>query len=168
MFKLHRGRRTSLLDSSRVMPVPFDLAIFDLDGTLIDSAGDIADALNAALGERGLPAHPLAAVRRMIGEGVEVLVERALGRAGHAEQATVVAAFRRLYAGNPAVRTRPYPGMVELLERARAAGITLAIATNKPNDLTKRILVALRLLPLFSVVVGAEPGLPRKPDPTAV
>jgi len=157
-----------LLDFVPEMTRPCELCIFDLDGTLIDSAPDIADALNQALSERGLPAHSTARVTRMIGEGVDVLVERALGRPRHPEHAVVVAAFRRLYAAEPAAKTRPYAGLPELLQRARAAGLTLAIATNKPNDITKQILIALRLLPLFSVVIGAEPGLPRKPDPAAV
>src|SRR5262245_33774517 len=146
----------------------FQLAIFDLDGTLIDSAPDIADSLNQALAERGLPSYSTAAVTRMIGEGVDVLVERALGHAAHPEHSAVVAAFRESYGARPAAKTRPYAGLPELLHRARTAGIVLAIATNKPNEITKPILIALKLLPLFSVVIGAEPGLPRKPDPTVV
>ncbi len=146
----------------------FDLAIFDLDGTLIDSAGDIADCLNLALCEVGRPPLLREQVVAMIGRGIDVLVERALGGPGHPEQARVAAAFRRHYADHPVGKTRLYPGLAELIERARAAGIVFAVATNKRTDITKQILVALGLLPLLTVVIGDEPDLPRKPDPASV
>jgi len=146
----------------------FDLVMFDLDGTLIDSAGDIASSLSVALAEVGLPPRAREQVVPLIGRGIEVLVERALGGPGHPAQARVTEAFRQHYAAHPVVHTRLYPGVGELLERARACGIVLAVATNKRTDICKQILVALGLLPLFTVVLGDEPALARKPDPARV
>lgn len=147
----------------------FQFAIFDLDGTLVDSHADIADALNAALAESGLPTHPVAAIEGMIGDGVGMLVARAL-LPEHAHQAPqITTLFRAKYAANLVVKTRVYPGLRELCENARARGIRLAIATNKPTRFARAVVDALDLAPLFTPVVGeGDPPLPRKPDPAMV
>jgi phosphoglycolate phosphatase len=147
----------------------FQFAIFDLDGTLVDSHGDIADALNAALAESGLPTHPVADIEGMIGDGVGMLVARAL-LPEHADQAPqITTLFRARYAANLVVKTRVYPGLRELCDTARARGIRLAIATNKPTRFARAVVDTLGLADLFSPVVGeGDPPLPRKPDPAMV
>jgi phosphoglycolate phosphatase len=144
------------------------LAIFDLDGTLCDTRADIADALNRALGEQGVPALPLERVTEMIGGGVELLVARALGDRAPEKAAEVAARFRANYAAGICRQTALYPGMSALCERARSCGVTLAIATNKPTRLARDLLVGLGILPWFSVVLGEEPGRARKPDRAVV
>src|SRR5262245_55014232 len=101
----------------------YDLVVFDLDGTLIDSVGDIADALNFALEAHGLPRHDDAAVAAMIGEGVTSLVSRGVGASRQELVEPVIATFRRRYAERPIGRTTVYPGVASTLaalaERAR-------------------------------------------------
>ena len=139
-------------------------AIFDLDGTLVDSLDDIATALGAALAAHGIPAPELAAVRAMVGDGARVLVERAV--AGRAEVAPVLATFRDAYRARPIGTTRPYPGVTAALDALAEAGLTFAIASNKPHDLTRHLAEALFAPWPFIVIYGARPELPLKPDPT--
>jgi phosphoglycolate phosphatase len=147
----------------------FQLAIFDLDGTLIDSRADIADALNAALAESGLPTHPPEAIEGMIGDGVGMLVQRALAPSQAHLAPQIVALFQKQYGANLVRKTRIYPGLREVCEWARARGILLAVATNKPTPFATPIMEQLGLLPLFSLVVGeGDPPLPRKPDPAII
>src|SRR5262249_13856621 len=143
-------------------PVPvFELAIFDLDGTLIDSRGDIADALNAALAESGLPTHPPKDIEGMIGDGVGMLVARAL-LPEHAERAPqITTLFRARYAANLVRKTCIYPGLREVCETARALGVKLGIVTNKPTRFARPIVEQLGIAPLFAAVVGEGDGLPR-------
>jgi phosphoglycolate phosphatase len=145
--------------------VRFELIVFDLDGTLVDSREDIAVALNGALREQGLPVHDLAAVTRMIGGGVNLLVDRALLPDQRSRAADVVRAFRRHYADALVVHTRAYPGIEPLLASSRAR---LAVATNKPAPLARGVLEQLGLMRHFVRVVGEGEGLPRKPDPACV
>jgi phosphoglycolate phosphatase len=147
---------------------PFDLAIFDLDGTLIDSRFDIADALNAALAELALPTHPTEAVTAMIGDGVSVLIDRALSPEQKGEGARVLPVFRRIYGQNLMRKTRLYPGVAALLAHAVSAGVKLAVATNKPGDWAREIVGTLGLLERFEVVLGDGDGHARKPDPAMV
>jgi phosphoglycolate phosphatase len=143
---------------------PIRAAIFDLDGTLVDSLDDIASALGAALAAHGLPVPDVAAVRAMVGDGARVLVERAV--AGRAEVAPVLATFRDAYRARPIGTTRLYPGMAEALDALAAAGLTFAIASNKPHDLTRHLAEALFASWPFVAIYGARPELPLKPDPT--
>jgi phosphoglycolate phosphatase len=152
--------------------VRYDLVIFDLDGTLIDSIGDIADALNAALGERGLPPLSDAAVARMVGSGVDALVRQALDVARHREREAWVAdvglRYRALYSERPLARTGLYLGVRETLARLRARGLSLAVATNKPGALARTIVSGLRLADELPVVLGEDDVGRRKPDPLIV
>jgi len=151
------------------IPMRFDFAIFDLDGTVVDSHGDIAYALDAALAESGLPTHPMEDIEGMIGDGVGMLVARAL-LPEHAHQAPqITTLFRAKYAANLVGKTRVYPGIREICEAARARGMRLAIATNKPTRFARAVVEQLGLSPLFAVVVGeGDPPLPRKPDPAMI
>jgi phosphoglycolate phosphatase len=142
-------------------------AIFDLDGTLLDSLHDIGAAMNHALAAHGLPVHPLADYRRFVGEGVRVLVSRAVPAGQEALHEPVLAAYKAFYAGHQLDHTRPYPGMLELLARLQGEGLKLAVLSNKPDADTKRLVAALLPDVRFGAVYGERAGVPRKPDPTS-
>ncbi len=141
------------------------LVLFDLDGTLVDSAPDIAAALNAALAALGQPTHPLPVVTGYVGDGAAKLVERAVGPHAEVDQEVLLERFKAQYAANVCVHTRVYPGIVETLERFARAGTPLAVVTNKPGDLARSLLRALALEPIFADIVGDGDGFPRKPSP---
>lgn len=137
------------------------LAIFDLDGTLVDSRHDLADAGNAARAAIGLPPLPLAAVVAMIGDGAARLIERLTPDRPAADRDAAMAAFRRDYAGRLTARTRPYPGIPEALAGLRAGGWRLGVATNKPAEFARPILDGLGLP--CDALRGGEGS--KKPDP---
>jgi phosphoglycolate phosphatase len=141
--------------------------LLDLDGTLVDSAEDLRDALNRLLAEEGLRPVDLAEIKGMIGDGGPKLVERALAATGGDPDraATLLPRFLGLYEGNAARRTRPYPGVVETLARLEAAGLRLGCVTNKPSAATREILAALGLARFFGAVVGGDTLARRKPHP---
>lgn len=147
-----------------------EAVLFDLDGTLIDSARDIAEALNRVLADEGLRTVSLDETRAMIGDGARVLIERGLARAG-GDPGRAAALLPRLlaeYERQGALHTRPYPGVVETIEALRARGLRLAIVTNKPEAATHAALAELALAPLFEAVVGGDTLPQRKPDPAPV
>jgi phosphoglycolate phosphatase len=139
--------------------------VFDLDGTLIDSIPDIAAALNLCLAAEGRTPLTEDAVAKLVGGGARELVSRALVDATpEADVDRVHADFLAHYDAEPVERTRIYPGARELLTDLCAAGLPLAICTNKPHHLTGIILARLDLAAFFSVIWGAAPGQPLKPD----
>ncbi len=139
------------------------LAIFDLDGTLVDSVEDLAASVNHALARAGLPLRHRDEVRRFIGNGARPLIERSVGE--HLDRIEeVLADWRVHYQAHLLDHTRPYPGIVELLAGARR---TLALQSNKPGPMTRRILEGLGLLSRFAVVLGGGEA-PPKPDPGGV
>lgn len=136
------------------------LAILDLDGTLLDTLDDLAASVNAALAAVGRPARPRHEIERFVGEGARLLLERAV--APHAELAApALTAWWSHYEDHCLDRTRPFPGFPELLTRS---GRRLAMHTNKPGRLARRILAGVGLLDRFAVVTGGDEA-PRKPDP---
>lgn len=138
------------------------LAILDLDGTLLDTLDDLAASVNHALAEVGRPPRSRPEIEAFVGEGARRLLERAV--APHDElTAPALAAWWRHYEAHCLDATRPFPGVPELLTRA---GRRLAVHTNKPGRLARRILAGLGLLDRFAVVTGGDEG-PRKPDPAA-
>jgi phosphoglycolate phosphatase len=143
------------------------LVLFDLDGTLLDTLGDIADAMNDVLGVLGLPGHPEESYKTFVGEGVRFLVERALPR-DRRDPGTVargLALLEERYRHRPEGRTSPYPGIPALLDALSARRLPLAVLSNKPEPAT---LAAVRdHLPRwdFRSVAGAREGVPLKPDP---
>jgi phosphoglycolate phosphatase len=142
-----------------------DLIVFDLDGTLIDSRRDLADATNAMLVSFG--ASPLATERvaAMVGEGAPVLVRRALTAAGlDPETPDALDRFLTSYDERLLIHTRPYDGMPETLARLRAVS-PLTVLTNKPGRATMRILEGLRLDAYFKQVLGGDTPYGRKPNP---
>jgi phosphoglycolate phosphatase len=141
--------------------------IFDLDGTLVDSAEDLRAALNKLMSDQGLRPIESNEIKGMIGDGVLKLVERALAAAnGDPEQRDfLLPRFLALYQANPADLTRCYPGVLETLDVLRRKGFRLAVVTNKPFFATKKILEALSLAAFFPVIIGGDSLEKRKPDP---
>lgn len=147
--------------------MPPSLIVFDLDGTLIDSAADLAAAINAMLTGFGREPLPVTEVRRMIGDGVAMLVTRALAarRCEQADPADAARIFMQHYESAATSLTTLFPGVAEALRELQAAGIPLALCTNKPARITARILDSLGLAKYFARVTGGD-SLPfRKPDP---
>ena len=139
--------------------------IFDLDGTLIDSAPDIAASVNRVLAADGLAPHSLEAIRGMVGDGAKQLLERAF--AAHEVQAEPrhLAAFLADYNANPVVETVAYAGITPVLAGLREAGHSLGVCTNKPIGPAQKILDELGLAPFFGAVVGGDSTPYKKPDP---
>lgn len=143
---------------------------FDLDGTLVDSAPDIAHALNSALGQAGLDVFDLATVREWIGDGPDMLIGRALaaGSAQDADSASLRAELRRDF--DAATFAAPlrlgmvYPGMADTLKTLHGTW-PMVVVTNKPTALARAVLEAAGLMPLFRTVYGADRAELRKPLP---
>jgi len=148
-------------------PTRLRAALFDLDGTLLDSLEDLAASMNSVLSRHAWPEHPVDAYRYFVGEGVEELVRRAMPEAQRAPAvvATLLAEMRAEYSGRWAERTRPYPGIPELLDALLERGLKLAVLSNKLDEMTRAIVAQLLPRWRFEVVLGATAGLPRKPDP---
>ncbi|MFZ0497596.1 MAG: phosphoglycolate phosphatase [Steroidobacteraceae bacterium] len=147
--------------------MPPALVIFDLDGTLIDSAPDLAAAINTMLAGYGREPLAVAEVRRMVGDGVAMLVARALAARDcePEDPAAAERSFTRHYESNATSLTTVFPGAVRALQALSAAGIALAVCTNKPARLAAGILDSLGLAGYFARVIGGD-SLPfRKPDP---
>ncbi len=148
-----------------------EAVVFDLDGTLIDSAPDLRTAVNRMLAEKRRRALDLGEVTAMIGDGAHRLVERALAATGDGvpaggELARSTRRFLDFYEGHGADLTRAYAGAAEALKRLKNEGYALGVCTNKPQGPTREILGALGLGGYFSAVLGGESlkGV-RKPDP---
>ena len=137
------------------------LAIFDLDGTLVDSRHDLADAGNAARAVLGLPALPIEAVTTMVGDGAATLLERLTPGRSPAERATAMTAFRHDYATRLTNHTTAYAGVPEVLAELHRLGWKIACATNKPAVFARPILERLQLP--VEALHGGEGA--RKPDP---
>ena len=139
------------------------VAIFDLDGTLIDSAPAIARALDRLRAARGLPGLDVELVRRWVSLGAPALVGRALGREGDAD-AGEITAFRASYAEQPGTPGDLYPGIADALAALRTAGVKLGICTNKPQALSEKVLAATGIAAHFVAVVGGDATPRAKPD----
>lgn len=145
------------------------LIIFDLDGTLINTIDDLGQACNHALTVCGFPTHRIEDYPRLVGNGINRLIERALPEE-HRNEATVLRLrehFVPFYDEHNCDLTRPYDGIPELLKALKAAGHTLAVASNKYQAATEKI-VAHYFPNTFDVVLGEREGIPRKPDPQIV
>lgn len=142
--------------------------MFDLDGTLVDSRRDIAESANELLASFGAPPLDHDEVVRMVGEGARILVSRVLAAGGAREDLEpAFARFSAIYERRLADHTRPYPGVVELLDRLTDR-FTLTILTNKPQHHTDRLLEALDLRRYFVQALGGDTALGRKPDPAGL
>jgi len=150
--------------------IRFDIVGFDLDGTLLDTSGDLGAAVNHALGLAGREPVPHAAISGLIGGGARLMLERALTLTGGAEGIDQDALFAQLlsfYEANIAVHTALYPGAAAMLDALAARGIKLAVVTNKREPMARLLFGTLGLTPRFACIIGAG-RYPLKPAPDAL
>jgi phosphoglycolate phosphatase len=146
----------------------FDVVAFDLDGTLADTAPDLAEALNHSLAAFGRPLVPPESVRHLIGHGGRALLRRGLAASGEASEALVERGYPILleyYGAHICDWTKPFPGIDQALDEVEKAGAALAVCTNKPEALTMKLLEALGWSDRFAAIVGGDTLPVRKPDP---
>jgi phosphoglycolate phosphatase len=146
----------------------YDGVIFDLDGTLVDTLEDLADAMNRVLSGEQAPVHSYATYKLLVGKGIRDLVGQALPPEKRSA-ATIAGCYARMiadYGEHCLVKTRQYDGVAELVGGLRAAGVKQAVLSNKSDTLTRRIVKSLFGPGGFDIVMGAQPDLPLKPDPT--
>jgi phosphoglycolate phosphatase len=145
------------------------IVVFDLDGTLVDTAPDLISALNHVLDSEGLPPVPAQSARTMIGAGARKLIERGLEIEGRAMSVADIDRLTRdfidYYAAHIADASRPFDGLEAALDELQAQGYRFAVCTNKLEWLSKRLLDALGLSPRFSAICGADTFGVAKPDP---
>lgn len=149
----------------------YDIVIFDLDGTLLNTIGDLAASVDYVMRSRNLPEHTDAEYRQMVGGGIKRLVERALPEYLSKDEAYVdecVTQFRRYYVDNIDRHTVPYDGMHELLRDLQRQGVKLAVASNKFQHGTDRLVSKFFSDIDFVAIEGNREGAPLKPDPQIV
>ncbi len=148
---------------------PYSAYLFDLDGTLVDTALDINEALNRTLEDNGFPTVDVALTRHWVGHGAKILIEQALqhsaGRIDEAQSAAMLAHFLSYYSTHLAVLSEPYPEVVSTLQDLKAAGAKLAVVTNKMSALTEPLLNEIGLAVWFDEIVSGD-SAPR-PKPAA-
>ena len=152
------------------MSYRYRLAIFDLDGTVLDTLDDLADSVNAVLAANGYPTHTKQTVCSFVGNGIKKLIERAVPNGiAVAEVARVLSAFEAYYALHCADKTAPYEGISEMLASLRAAGVKTAVLSNKA-DFATQALCRDYFPGMFDVVAGEreKEGIPKKPAPDAL
>ena len=148
--------------------IPFDVVAFDLDGTLADTAPDLAAALNHALAALGRETVPTESVRHLVGHGAKALLRKGLAATGEAPEELVEQGFPVFidyYGRNICEGTKAYPDVEAALDRLVAQGVAVAMCTNKPEGLTHRLLDALGWSSRFASVVGGDTLPVKKPDP---
>lgn len=149
----------------------YDLVIFDLDGTLLNTIGDLAASVDYVMRSRNLPEHTDAEYRQMVGGGIKRLVERALPQDLAQDEAYVeecVMQFRHYYVDNIDRHTEPYEGMHSLLSELRRLGVKVAVASNKFQHGTDRLVAKFFGDIDFVAIEGNREGAPLKPDPQIV
>ena len=147
----------------------YRIAMFDLDGTLVDSLADLADSANAMLVSYGFPVHSVDAYRYFVGNGARKLVERCLPpeQAGDTDfVAEALERYNRCYGERMLQKIRPYDGILSMLEALRGMGVPLSICTNKQQFAADAIVAHIFPGGMFREIVGDREGMPRKPDPT--
>ena len=149
----------------------YNVVIFDLDGTLLDTLDDLGQAVNHALGKRGFPLHSRDEFKRMVGHGIRNLVKSALP-AGFQEDDRLVdeclSDFKSYYTTHIDVHTRPFEGMPELLREMRDLGVAMAVASNKFQEGTQTLIREFFPDIPFICILGNREGFPLKPDPQIV
>lgn len=151
------------------LPTPLGAVVFDLDGTLIDSADDLGAAANRLLAREGRRPLEAGEVRRFIGDGTRVFVDRAWSATGTgvagAELDDLARRFIAEYESDVAGLTRPYPGAAETLATLKRAGLRLGVCTNKPQAPAEQVIAALGLGAWVDMIAGGDRFAYRKPDP---
>jgi phosphoglycolate phosphatase len=153
------------------MSIPFDIVGFDLDGTLIDTSGDLAAAVNYAIGTIGRAPFPVAAIHPFVGKGAKVMLERALDASGGYDEdtlSTLLAILLDYYEQNLAIHSVPYPGLIEAIDALMDAGVKLAICTNKAERFTIPLMHQIGLSDRFASIVGGDTVGVAKPDPAPI
>jgi len=148
----------------------FKAALFDLDGTLIDTIDDLADSMNIVLKKFGFPIHEVEKYKYFVGDGMDILVKRALPPESRSDEELVSRCFQTMkeeYSLHWADKSRPYSGIPELLDAFINEGMKLSILSNKPHDLTKVVVSTMLSKWKFEMVAGVKDGVPKKPDPSA-
>lgn len=150
--------------------MPKRLAIFDLDGTLLNTIADLATATNQALDACGFSTHPIEAYPFFVGNGINKLFERALPAEARTEENVlrIRAHFLPYYDEHNADLSRPYPGIPQLLENLQAAGIQVAVASNKYHRATEKLIRHYFPTIRFAAILGQREGVPIKPHPQIV
>ena len=145
----------------------YKTVVFDLDGTLLNTIDDLADAGNRVCAARGWPQHTVEEYKYFVGNGIPKLVERFSPPEARtpAVLADTLAAFQADYGAHLRDKTAPYPGMPALLARLKAAGVQLAVFSNKADPLARQVVADYFDTALFDAVRGALPGVPTKPAP---
>jgi phosphoglycolate phosphatase len=151
------------------MPARFCQAvIFDLDGTLVDSGGDVAALLNQVLEGQNMAPFSSAEAETFMGDGIRATIERALAARGKAAPPELVGTLRRhfmrLYVADPVVTTKPYPHAAEIVARLVSGGIAVGVCTNKPEEPARLVLERTGLGPFVSVLVASDSGYGQKPS----
>ena len=144
------------------------LAIFDLDGTLLNTINDLGNACNHALKEMGFPEHPISAYHFMVGNGVRRLMKRAQPDADPVTIDMLLAHFKEYYLENCTKETKPYPGIDKLLQNLKEKGIAVAVASNKYQEATSKIIKHYFPETDFVAIEGQREGVPCKPDPSII
>lgn len=144
----------------------FDAVIFDMDGTLLDTLGDIRNALNVTMAERGLPTYSLENVRMFIGGGAKKLILNAMPEASDEERADALRSFQKNYNDKIDVETVPYPGIIDMLAKLRDAGVKVCVNSNK-YDAAVQMLSKNHFNGYYFMAAGESEVYPRKPDPSA-
>ncbi|PUV22137.1 MULTISPECIES: HAD family hydrolase [Sphingobacterium] len=146
------------------------LIIFDLDGTLLDTLQDLGDSCNAILQRYGYPTHPLSAYKKFVGNGVQKLIERALPEDARSENiiTTLLTAFKAYYEQKPVSHTKPYTGIMPLLEELKSSGYLISVASNKYHEAVIPLIEHYFPTIAFDLVLGHRTGHPAKPDPDIV
>ena len=146
----------------------FQAVIFDLDGTLLNTLDDLCDATNSVLRSNGYPEHDQQTIKTFVGEGLRVLTIRALPESQRTEE-NIQRCFELLkteYGACSTNKTHPYAGIPELLDHLTDCGVKMNILTNKADEPTQQIAAKLLSRWRFSIILGARPENPAKPDPT--
>lgn len=153
-------------------PLAGTCVLFDLDGTLVDTAADLAAAMNHALHAAGAPVVPLGDVRHLVGHGARAMLREGFARGGRAPDESAldghVEVFLDYYLAHIADASRPFPGAVAAIEELRTAGAKIAICTNKREAPARALISALSLDRLIDTIVGGDTAGAPKPDPAPV
>ena len=148
----------------------FEAILFDVDGTLLDSIEDLTDSMNSTLNHFGFPTHGVERYKYFVGDGMENLVKRALPDSVGTDSAIVsesLQMMRQTYDHNWKNKTRPYPGIPELLDGLTDHKVKMTVLSNKPDYFIQKIVQELLPSWRFEIVMGERPSVPRKPDPSS-
>ncbi len=148
----------------------YSAVMFDADGTLLDTIQDLADSMNETLGHFGFPAHATEQYKYFVGDGMENLVRRSVPDPVRSDPEVVSQCLRMMHATydlNWKNKSRPYPGIPDLLDALSGRGIAMVVLSNKPDEFMHKIIKELLPAWRFAIVMGERPQVPRKPDPAS-